>query len=131
MRVFAVSLQLRPHWDRLYDGGRVVEQLDSKTVITQYSYRPPVWAAPVFNHHDFLAIRTERTEPDGTIIVLSRSVVHQVSCLSSSYRKGSARKERLSSFGTRSLRICYSSMWRNVFGGYLCQPSKDANSQMG
>jgi len=39
--------------------------------------RPPKWALNIPWGHDFLLLRTERREPDGTVMVLSRSVVHR------------------------------------------------------
>jgi len=74
--IFTVNMELRGKWDNLA-AAEVVEKLDEKTIICQLSYDPPKVLAPMFNGHDFLILRTERREPDGTIVVLSRSVVHK------------------------------------------------------
>jgi len=76
MRIFAVSIDLRKEWDYLYGGARVVEFIDEKTAIVHLEFRRPKWAIG-YDPHDFVMIRTERTEEDGTIMVLSRSVVHK------------------------------------------------------
>eukprot|EP01114_Cavostelium_apophysatum_P008532 TRINITY_DN2107_c0_g1_i4.p1 TRINITY_DN2107_c0_g1~~TRINITY_DN2107_c0_g1_i4.p1 ORF type:complete len:560 (+),score=107.08 TRINITY_DN2107_c0_g1_i4:309-1988(+) len=76
MYLFATSLQLREHWDNLYKSGRIVERYDNHSVVVHIEYRAPRWA-PMFNPHDFCMIRTERQEADGTIIVISRSILHK------------------------------------------------------
>jgi len=75
MHTFCVSVQLRNNWDSLFSGGRIIEKLDDKTFIYVVEYRPPFWA-PMFNNHDCLMIRTEREEPDGTVLIINRSVSH-------------------------------------------------------
>mmetsp|Transcript_23489 Transcript_23489/g.32855 ORF Transcript_23489/g.32855 Transcript_23489/m.32855 type:complete len:768 (-) Transcript_23489:959-3262(-) len=77
MRTFAVSIPLRKNWDLLYSGGRIIEKVDDRTVIYQIEFKAPKWAAAFYRGHDFVMIRTEKVEPDGTIMVLSRSIVHQ------------------------------------------------------
>jgi len=84
--VFTVSIELRSKWD-IIAAGRVLEKLDDKTVICQYSYDPPKLLSPMFNGHDFLILRTERREPDGTIMVLSRSVVHRDAAVEKGYTR--------------------------------------------
>lgn len=74
--VFAVSTPLRFHWENLYSQGRIVERLDSKTVICHHCYKPPKWAK-MYKGHEVLLVRTERRGNDGTIMVLNRSVVHK------------------------------------------------------
>jgi hypothetical protein len=75
MRVFATSIDFREKWDHLYRSGRIIQELDSKTAIVQYEFHPPKWLA-VIKNQDFVLIRTEKVDSDGTISVLSRSVVH-------------------------------------------------------
>eukprot|EP01119_Soliformovum_irregulare_P022129 TRINITY_DN7512_c1_g1_i2.p1 TRINITY_DN7512_c1_g1~~TRINITY_DN7512_c1_g1_i2.p1 ORF type:complete len:622 (+),score=167.17 TRINITY_DN7512_c1_g1_i2:65-1930(+) len=79
LKTFVVNLDFRAQWDHLYDGGKKIEILDksSGSEIVQHSYRPPGWAKPFFKHHDFVVLKTEKTLSDGTIMVLSRSVVHK------------------------------------------------------
>jgi START domain/Cytoskeletal-regulatory complex EF hand/Regulator of G protein signaling domain/WW domain len=72
---FAVSTDLRALWDLNMTEARVLQRLDDSTIIFYIKYRPPKWAS-FMNNHDFVVLRTERRLPDGTILVLSRSVVH-------------------------------------------------------
>jgi len=75
--VFTRDLPLRQGWEKLYKDAQIIEQLDSKTEIVHLEYKAPAWAKAVFNPHDFVVIKSERREADGSIIVMSRSVVHK------------------------------------------------------
>jgi len=77
MRVLCTSLSLREQWDPLYQGGGIIEQLDDKTILCRYAFRPPTWAKMIFKPMDFVVLRTERVTADGTVLVLARSVVHK------------------------------------------------------
>jgi len=88
MRIFATNIEFRERWDSLYKGGRVLQELDTKTCIVQYEFHPPKWLA-VLKNQDFVMIRSEKVDADGTIMVLSRSVVHP----DSPPRKGFGRGE--------------------------------------
>ena len=52
--------------------------------------RPPKWALSIPWGHDFLLLRTERRESDGTILVLSRSVVHKDCPVGKGYHRDEA-----------------------------------------
>jgi len=87
MHVFATSMKLRQFWD-FKCTARIIQNLDDKTVVAQYEYKPPKWA-PMYNNQDFVVIRTEKTQPDGTIVILSRSIIHK----DAPPRKGYTRSE--------------------------------------
>ena len=55
---------------------QVIEQLDEKTVVMHYEFKPPEDNSSE-KPHDFVVVRTERIDPDGTCLILSRSIVHQ------------------------------------------------------
>lgn len=75
MLTIATNTTIRSMWDH-HKFARIVEKFDSKTVIMHYEFKPPKIVA-FANSHDFLVLRTERVESDGTILILSRSVYHQ------------------------------------------------------
>jgi len=77
MYIFATNIFLREHWDLMFRTARVVETLGPNTVICHYSYSPPKGFGAFFDKQDFVVLRTEKRQSDGTILVLSRSVVHQ------------------------------------------------------
>jgi hypothetical protein len=87
MLVIATNPTIRTMWDH-HKFARIVEKFDSKTVVMHYEFKPPKIAA-FANSHDFLVLRTERIEKDGTILILSRSVYHQ----DVPERKGATRSE--------------------------------------
>ena len=74
-------------WDH-HRFAKVIEQLDEKSVVMHYEFKPPK-IVMFANSHDFVVIRTERIDPDGTCLVLSRSIVHQ----DVPERKGCTRSE--------------------------------------
>jgi len=84
---FIKSIKLRQYWD-FKCTGRVIERFDDKTIVAQYEFGAPKWA-PMFNDQDFVIIRTEQILSDGTIIVISRSIIHK----DAPPRKGYTRSE--------------------------------------
>jgi len=108
MYIFGKSIKLRENWDNYCTGGRVVEQLDERTAVIQYEFKPPKWA-PMMKSHDFVTIRTEKILDDGTILLLSRSIIHP----DAPERKGITRSEVdvtgfvLRSCGTNSCVVIY------------------------
>jgi hypothetical protein len=76
MYIFATNIELRERWDIYYKGGKLVDRYDEKTVVVQFQFHPPKWL-PMLKERDFVLLRTQKVEADGSILVLSRSIVHQ------------------------------------------------------
>ena len=75
----------------------------------KHGTRPPKWAQTIFSNQDFVTIRTEKTTPEGTIMVLQRSIIHK----DAPERKGFLRSELdvsgfiLRPVGTNSCLVIY------------------------
>jgi len=74
MRIIANNFKVRDHWDD-HTNPRIIERFDDKTCIASFEYKPPKWLG-MLPTHEFVMLRTERTDPDGALLLLARSIVH-------------------------------------------------------